>query len=222
MNLRIEVYSDVVCPWCYLGKCRLSKALSQLDGVIADIEWHAFELYPAMPKEGMERRIFAERKFGSFEAFRRAEEHLTMLGKEVGLEYRFENILRIPNTFDAHRLIWFARQHTLQNQLAEALFRAYFTDGKNVGDRSALMEIAASVGLPGQEVQRILEGTEGAEEVRRSERRASEAGIHGVPFFIFNDRYAVSGAQKPEIFLLAVRRALQEGESSPVVPLPPR
>src|SRR6185436_7748960 len=180
--MEIEIYSDVICPWCLVGKRRLEKALAAT-GLAreASVTWRPFELNPGMPPEGVERRKYRVAKFGSIEISQSMDARLIAVGREEGIPFAFDRIERTPNTFDAHRLLWFAQREGLQAPLMEALFRGYFLEGQNIGDRAVLATIAAGVGLDGG---RLLDGSGGTKEVRQEEQRARELGINAVPHFI--------------------------------------
>ena len=204
--MEIEIYSDVICPWCLVGKRRLEKALAATGlASEASVTWRPFELNPGIPAEGMERKKYRAAKFGSIEISQSMDARLIAVGREEGIPFAFDRIERTPNTFEAHRLLWFARQEGVQVPLMEALFRGYFLEGQNVGDRSVLAAIAAGVGLDAGE---FLGGGGGAEEVREEERRAREMGISAVPHFILNGHWQLSGAQPPDVMADALRQAV--------------
>ena len=206
--MQIEIYSDVVCPWCFVGKRRLERALETAGYTQqAHIAWRPFQLNPTMPKEGMDRRVYLEAKFGGAEARRAMEERVTKAGEADGLVFAFDRIERTPNTFDAHRLIWFAGQQGCQDEVAEALFRSYFTNGREIGSLNSLTEIASDCGLSREEVERFLASDQGVQEVRTEEATGRRLGIRGVPYFVLNGSIAISGAQPSEIFVSALQQA---------------
>jgi len=196
MTQSIEVVSDVVCPWCFIGKRRLEKALVLLDRRDIEVRWTAFELNPGMPKEGMDRAAYRTRKFGSIEYSRQLEARVIAAGAEEGIDFQFDRIARTPNTFDAHRLIWLAGQQGAQDAVVESLFRAYFIDAEDVGSRAVLDRIARGKGLD-------FDDHAGAAEVRMEGARARAQAVDGVPAFFVDGVPLVSGAQHPE--LLAAR-----------------
>lgn len=204
----IEVYSDVICPWCYLGKKRLETALESVQGRenIA-IRFLPYELNPATPEGGVDHKVHLAAKFGGGHALDAAHARLTALGHEVGIEYRFDSIEKTPNTFNAHRLLWLAEKEGKGNEAHNAFFKAYFTEGKDLGDEQVLLELGISLGLEKAKVQGLLESDQYEKEVRESEKKAYDIGITGVPFFIFNGKIAVSGAQAVETFQKALRQA---------------
>lgn len=203
--LTIEVYSDVVCPWCYVGKRRLEQALESTgrqDSAL--VFWRPFQLNPTMPKAGMDRRVYLEAKFGGPEEMQAIQNRIAGAGVSAGIEFAFDRIARTPNTFDAHRLIWFAQQQGRQDAAMEELFHGYFTDGLNIGADEVLVSLAARAGLDGAAVGRFLQSQDGVEAVRQEEARGRQLGIRGVPYFLLNGKTVVPGAQPVETFLQAI------------------
>lgn len=200
--MRIDVFSDVVCPWCFVGKRRLEQALAQAGLSDAEIHWHAFQLNPDLPPEGVDHKRYLETKFGPG-ALERIHARLDEVGKAAGIDFQFDRIQRSPNTRDAHRLLWLAGTQGKQDALKEALLNAYFIDGRDVGDRKVLTEIAAAVGLDA-DVPAFLAGDGGLREVEQDLMTAAHLQISGVPFFIFEGRMALAGAQPPEVFQQAL------------------
>jgi predicted DsbA family dithiol-disulfide isomerase len=208
--MQIEIYSDVVCPWCFIGKRRLEQALETAGyAQQAHIAWRPFQLNPAMPKEGMDRRVYLDEKFGGADARRAVEERVAKAGEADGIVFAFNRIERTPNTFDAHRLIWFAEQQGCQDEVAEALFHSYFTKGREIGNLNSLAEIASDCGLNREEVERFLASDRAVEEVRAEEATGHRLGIRGVPYFVLNGSMSISGAQSPDIFVSAIQQALK-------------
>jgi predicted DsbA family dithiol-disulfide isomerase len=211
------VISDVVCPWCYIGKRRLARALElyreqdpQAPSPV--VNWHPFQLNPDLPEDGLDRGEYLRRKFGG-----RADEiyaHITAVGKTVGIAFAFEKLVRQPNTVAAHSLIEQAAEVGLQDALVEAFFRAYFVDGEDLTSTETLSRIAASAGLPASGISVCLASAEARERIRSADLRARELGVEGVPFFVINQRYAVSGAQEPEVLLGAMLQVEREDEES--------
>jgi len=207
-GVTIDIYSDIVCPWCYVGKRRLERALAHLnDGVQARITWRPFQLNPTMPLDGMDRATYLKAKFGSLENFGRMEEQLLAAGVEERIPFAFEKIQRTPNTFAAHRLVWYAAQQGKQDAMVEALFRGYFLEGKNIGDVTTLTHVAAEAGLDRTETEEFLESEKGVVEVKGEEAVGRRLGIRGVPYFVFNGIVSISGAQPPDIFVSAIQQA---------------
>jgi predicted DsbA family dithiol-disulfide isomerase len=205
----IEIYSDVICPWCFIGKRRLEKAVSMLEAESTSrVTWRPFQLNPGMPPGGVDRRMYLERKFGSMQAFQQLEARVTAVGMAEGIPFAFDRIQRTPNTFNAHRLIWLARQEGRQDAVVELLFRNYFLEGADIGDRQALVAIAASAGLDSERAEHVLDSDEGAASVREEESKGRGMGITGVPHFLINQAYTISGAQESQTLVSAFRRAL--------------
>lgn len=205
--MQIEIYSDVVCPWCFIGKRRLEQALERIDAAQrAQVRWRPFQLNPTMPREGMDRRVYLDAKFGGAEARRAIEERVAKTGEAEGIEFAFDRIARTPNTFDAHRLIWFTGQQSCQDELVEALFHSYFTEGREIGNLGSLVEIASDCGLDREEVERFLASDRAVQEVRAEEASGHRLGIRGVPYFVLNGSIAISGAQPPDIFESALQQ----------------
>ena len=206
--MQIEIYSDVVCPWCFVGKRRLERALEIAGyGQQAHIAWRPFQLNPTMPKEGMDRRVYLDAKFGGAEARRAIEERVAKAGEVDGIVLAFDRIERTPNTFDAHRLIWFAGQQGCQDEIAEALFHSYFTKGREIGGLTSLAEIASDCGINREDVERFLASDRAVQEVRAEEATGHRLGIRGVPYFVPNGGISISGAQPPDIFVSAFQQA---------------
>ena len=201
------IVSDAICPWCYVGKRRLEQAFALMDGAPRPrVTWRPFELNPQMPKAGIDRREYRMRKFGSWERSLQLDAQLTEVGKSVGITFRYDLMKRTPNTFDAHRLIWLAGQLDAQDAMVETLFRAYFSEGRNIGDANVLAELAADAGLDRARAEALLAGTEGSAEVAAEEEVAMRAGLSGVPTFVLDGRVLFSGAQSPELIARALSR----------------
>ena len=207
--LDLMVFIDVICPWCYVGKRRLEKALAMVDaGARIRVSWLPFELNPDMPKAGMERRLYRMRKFGSWERSQALDAQLTELGLQEGLNFRYDLMMRTPNTFNAHRLIWLAGQGHGQEALVEALLGAYFRQGRDIGDDVTLADIASDAGMDRERASVFLRGEEGGEQVRGYEEQARRTGISGVPAFVANRRVLFMGAQPPEVIASALQDIL--------------
>ncbi|MCG3775724.1 MAG: hypothetical protein JW395_2568 [Nitrospira sp.] len=204
--LQIDIYSDIVCPWCYVGKRRLERALTSIGGDV-HVTWRPFQLNPTMSLEGMDRSAYLKAKFGSLEAFGRMEEQLLAAGKDEQIPFAFEKIQRTPNTFSAHRLVWHAAQQGKQDEVVEALFRAYFLEGKNIGDVKILTHVADEAGLDRAETETFLASETGVVEVKAEEAIGRSLGISGVPYFVFNGRVSIYGAQPSEIIVSAIEQA---------------
>jgi predicted DsbA family dithiol-disulfide isomerase len=209
VKLKVEIWSDVVCPWCYIGKRRFEQALNQFEHARdIDIEWKSFQLDPdTTPEPGKNiHQMLADKKGWTLDYARQMNDHVASMAKDVGLTYHFDQAV-VANTFDAHRLLQLAKKKGLGPAAEEKLFTAYFTDGRNIGDHSTLVQLGTELGLSATEVSQMLSTDECAEEVSRDAYEAYQLGIHSVPTFIFNEKYGVSGAQEPELFLNTLRKA---------------
>jgi predicted DsbA family dithiol-disulfide isomerase len=207
--LTIDVVSDVVCPWCYLGEKRLEAALADESRPVA-VRWRPYQLDPTIPAGGLDRAEYMEKKFGKSGRLQSVHDNLTRLGAEVGLPFAFEKIERSPNTLDAHRLIRWAASAGVQEKVVDRLFKAYFVEGRDIGDRAVLIEIAGECGLDAKLVQKLLADGSGADLVRQEIEQAQAMGVSGVPFFIFAGRIGVPGAQEPSV----LRRAIAQGRQA--------
>ena len=208
--MMIDVWSDVVCPWCYIGEKRLEQALAQRPELAVEIRWQPFQLRPDMPAQGEPWGAFAFEKFGGIARAQAAFNQVTTVGREVGLEFNFDRVTSAPNTVDAHRLILLAGEYGLQWPLATALFAAYFSDGRNLNDHAQLVEIAVGVGLDGAAVRALLASDAKIADVQHNQESATQLGVQGVPFYVLDQRYAVSGAQPVGVFLRALDTAARE------------
>jgi predicted DsbA family dithiol-disulfide isomerase len=203
----IEIYSDVICPWCYVGKRRLERALSQVtDAMTPRIIWRPFQLNPTMPKSGMVRKTYLEAKFGSLAVFSQMEEQLLAAGAEEQIGFAFQKIERTPNTVNAHRLIWYAEQQGCQDAVVESLFQGYFIEGADIGSVQVLSRLAGGAGLEIASVESFFQTDEGTNEVKHDEAVGRALGIRGVPYFVLNGAYAISGAQPPDLFVAALKK----------------
>ena len=207
-TVRIDVVSDVVCPWCVVGFKQLQEALSRLDGEIdADIHWHPFELNPMMPEEGQELREHMGQKYGStFEQSQAVRKRLADIGDSVGFSFNFYEGQRIYNTFLAHQLLRWAEEQGKQTEMELALFESYFSKEENVGDPAILAQVAARVGLDEAEAAALLSHGRSADEVRDRQRFWLTKGIHAVPSFVLDGRYLIPGAQDPDVFVAALEK----------------
>ncbi len=206
VKIRIDVVSDVVCPWCYIGMRRLEKATGQLSPQFDfDIEHIPFELNPEMPEKGRNQKEYLSAKFGE-ERYHQITDHLTRIAAEEGLKFDFNRQIISPNTREAHRLIWFAKQEGKSSAVTEALMKAYFEDGVDLSKKENLVSIAVKQGLDEKKVKTLLDSEEGLTEVLFAEQLNQQRGISGVPFFIINDQFGISGAQPTEVFVKALTR----------------
>ena len=204
--MQIDIYSDIVCPWCYVGKRRLERALTSV-GLDLHVTWRPFQLNPTMPLDGMDRTAYIKAKFGSLEAFGKMKEQLLTAGEDERIPFAFEKIQWTPNTFAGHRLVWYAAQQGKQDKVVEALFRAYFLNGENIGDLKTLAHVAGEAGLDRTETEKFLASDKGVIEVKAEEAVGRRLGIRGVPYFVFNGSISISGAQPPDIIVSAVQQA---------------
>ncbi len=210
--MRIDVVFDTVCPWCFIGKHRLERALSLRPEVRTEIRWRPFLLNPEMPPDGLEWQIYLERKFGSAYRIQRIHGAIAGAGEAEGIAFDFNGIRRIPSSIDSHRLIQWAAGTGKQASLVETIFGAYFVRGQDIGDRDILRRLAISVGLPGDEAEDFLDSGEGAAEVEGENARVHRLGVGGIPCYIFDGRYAVAGAQEPDMLARLIDIARGEAE----------
>jgi predicted DsbA family dithiol-disulfide isomerase len=199
--MQVDVFSDTICPWCYVGKRRFERALSIRPQPGLRIRWRAFQLNPSMPAEGMERQAYLEAKFGGGDRARSLYDTVRAAGAGEAIEFRFDLIKRTPSTLLSHRLLRRAMTQGQQDTLLELIFRGYFQEGRDIGDKEVLAEMADTVGMDRDKILDYLSGDEDAEVIVAEDTVARRAGINGVPCFIFNGRFALSGAQEPEAFL---------------------
>ena len=206
---RIDVISDAICPWCYVGKRQLERALDILasNHCSITVAWHPFQLNPDMPAEGVEREKYRIAKFGSLERSRQLDQRITETAASVGLEFHLDRLTRTPNTVNAHRLIRFAGQKGVQDAVVEELFEGYFCKGADIGDSKILADIGGEGGLDRAEVLAMLAGDEGRKEVLAADQMARNAGIQGVPSFALQGHVLFSGAVPAEEMAQTFRRA---------------
>jgi predicted DsbA family dithiol-disulfide isomerase len=212
--MKIDIWSDVRCPFCYIGKRKFEKALERFphkDNV--EVTWHSFQLDPSLKTqtEKSPYDYFVEAKGVSREQAIKMHDHAAQVAKETGLDFNFEKTV-VANSFNAHRLIQLAKIMGVANAAEEQLFKAHFTDGKNIDDKETLVQIGVSVGIDKNKVDEMLSSDAFATEVKQDELAAQAIGIRGVPFFVFNNKYAVSGAQSPETFLQTLEESWKEFE----------
>ncbi|HVY04332.1 MAG TPA: DsbA family oxidoreductase [Burkholderiales bacterium] len=219
MSFQIDIISDVVCPWCFIGKRNLERALeaweAQHPGDAPAIRWHPFQLNPDLPAGGVPRKEYLERKFGGPARAKEIYARVEAAGKRAGIDFAFDAIAVQPNTIDAHRLLNFAGEHGGQDAAAEAIFRRYFLEGADLSSIDILADIAQQAGLDRAQAAAYLAGDADRDLIEEQDRRARAIGVEGVPFFIFNQRVALSGAQPPEVILRAMEQALQPDAALP-------
>jgi len=206
---RLDIISDAICPWCYIGKRQLERALPILagQGMQLDVHWHPYQLNPDMPAEGVDRAAYRLAKFGDTERTEQMDARVAEAGAAVGLEIRHALMRRTPNTVAAHRVIWLAERHGVQDAVVEALFAAYFCEGKDIGDIPTLVETAAAAGLGAASAAAMLAGEEGLKEVLGEDAMARRSGIDGVPCFTMMGHVLFSGAVPAETMAEAFAKA---------------
>jgi predicted DsbA family dithiol-disulfide isomerase len=208
--LNIDIVSDVVCPWCYVGKKHLEAALAKMPEIDAVIRWHPFQLDATIPPEGLDRQAYMRQKFGDSGHLEAAHQRLEALGAQNGINFQFGAITRSPNTLDAHRLIRWAGEAGMQDTMVQSLFQAYFEEGRDIGDRAVLALIAERAGLEADAILDRLETDDDADNIRIEITEAGRIGVTGVPFFILAQKLAVTGAQPADVLLDAIRQALAD------------
>ena len=207
--LDIDVISDVMCPWCYIGKRRLERALAERAEIPVDVRWRPFQLDSAIPREGMDRKAYLERKFGP----ERADEVYDAIketGAQEGIPFAFDRIEKSPNTIDAHRVVRWAAAGGDQQAAVERLFAGYFLEGRDLTDAAFLADVAVEAGLDREIVERLLAGDADRDRVAEEVQLAQRMGVQGVPCFIFAGKYVVMGAQDPAVLVQAIDRAVHD------------
>ena len=213
MNLAVDVISDVICPWCYIGKKRLERSIAHFDfKPEVRVRWLPYQLNPTMPKEGVSRKEYRLRKFGSWERSQELDAKVVSVGETEGIHFAFDQIERTPNTMVAHRLIWLADQQGCQDAIVESLFRAYFTEGRDLSNRQTLIDVVAEAGLERQLTEPMLNSNEGMDAIKEAEALSRRHRVDGVPFFIINNEVTLTGAQQSDAFLDAFREAIGSPE----------
>ena len=211
--MQIQMIFDTVCPWCYIGKRRIEKALTMRPHVNAQIVWRPFLLNREIPAEGLDRTAYLIRKFGSEARIRRVYGSIAQAGESVDIEFAFERITRTPNSVDSHRLIQFAFENGAGDDIVEALFFQYFIQGLDIGRKDVLADIGYSTGLDRKVIDAYLEGEENIEFVYNENTRVHRMGVNGVPAFIFNKKMLISGAQEPQILARMIDAALATADA---------
>lgn len=219
--VKLDIISDPICPWCYIGKTHLFRALEAHPDHPFTLEWHPFQLNPTMPAGGMDRRAYLEGKFGGKEGAVRAYAPIAETAESVGLPVNFEAIQRTPNTLDAHRLIHWAGLEKRQTPVVQALFDAYFTRGEDIGDHAILVDIATRAGLDGAMITRLLATDQDRDDIVARDAHARERGVTGVPTFVIANQHVVPGAQPPELWAQVIAElAAQAKAQEPDAPSP--
>ncbi len=216
-KMKVDIWSDIMCPFCYIGKRHYEKALEQFaDANNIELEWHSFQLDPGLPKPASDLSVYdylAQRKGITREQSVNMHSNVVQMAKNAGLDYHFETAV-VANSFDAHRLIQFAKTKGLGDEVEERLFKAYFMEGKNMCDPSTLLELAKEIGLNESEAKEVINSNAFSAEVKNDITTASQIGVSGVPFFVFNRKYAVSGAQPSATFLNVLQKSFEEWKST--------
>lgn len=208
--LTIDIVSDVMCPWCYIGKRRLEQSLAMMPDLDVEIRWRPFQLDATIPEGGMSRAEYLTRKFGGDDRARQIYAQIQEAGETENLDFAFDQIAKSPNTLNAHRLIRWAQSTGHQNALVEELFKLFFMEGADIGDKAVLADAAAAVGMEREVVERLLAGSSDVEQVKAEIAHAQQIGVTGVPCFIIDEKYALMGAQQPETLVQAFQQALSE------------
>lgn len=210
MTVKLDIISDPICPWCYIGKTYLDKALAQVPDHPFVIEWHPFQLNPDMPLDGMDRRDYLEGKFGGKDAAVKAYAPVVEHAEKAGLTINYEAIKRTPNTLNAHRLIHWAGIESKQTEAVDALFQAYFVDGRDIGQVEVLGDIADSIGMDAAVVQKLLGTDNDTDDIKAREAHSRQMGVSSVPTFIVDNKHAVPGAQPPELWLKVIGEIMDQ------------
>ena len=213
-TIKLDIMSDPICPWCYIGKAHLDRALASEPDHPFVIEWHPFQLNPDMPAEGMDRRAYLEGKFGGKEGAVKAYAPVVEHAKKAGLTINFEDMKRTPNTLDAHRLIHWAGIEGRQTAAVSALLKAYFVDARDIGDAEVLADIADGIEMDASVVRRLLASDSDAQDIRDRDDHSRKMGISSVPTFIVGGKHAVPGAQPPELWKQVLADLRQQTDNS--------
>ncbi len=207
--MQIDFISDTVCPWCFIGKRRLGRAIAMRPNMSFDVRYRPYRLDPTVPKGGMDREAYMAAKFGKSGGIADAQRMIAAEGAKEGIEFDFASILRTPNTLNSHRLIRWAALTGAQDEVVERLFAAYFENGEDIGDIRVLSDIADVCGMDGAQVADMLESDQDVTLVEREDKLAHEMGVTGVPAMIFANKVAVSGAREPEVLAMVIDKALE-------------
>ena len=205
--MQIDIVSDTVCPWCYIGKRRIQRAMALRPDVKFDVVWRPYRLDPSIPREGVDRRAYLKAKFVDSPRTSAMGDAICSEGESEGIAFAFDKIARSPNTLDSHRLIRWAASAGVQNDVVERLFQAYFLEGHDIGSSAVLSEVAGKAGMDGELVGKLLSGDADLESVEREAGLANEMGITGVPTFIFDSKFMISGAREAELLVRIIDRA---------------
>ena len=214
-KLEIDVISDVMCPWCYIGKTNLDAAISQVDELDVEVRWRPYQLDSTLPKEGIDRATYLNNKFGGEAGAQQVYGRIKEAGKALGIDFNFEAMKVSPNTLDAHRVIMWAggQSSEVQNKLVERLFEIFFLEGGHLGEDEVLVKAAEAAGMDGTIVEGLLKGDEDKDRVHQEIGHAAQMGVQGVPCFIIDNKFAVMGAQPAEQLVGAMRHAISQRSS---------
>ena len=212
--MQIDVISDTVCPWCYIGKRRLESALRLRPQMSFEIRWRPFQLNPSMPVEGVDRKTHLEHKFGSLEKLKPAQLALEEAGRAEGINFAFDKIARTPNTLNSHRLIRWAHSLGIQDEIVEGLFHAYFVEGRDIGQTKVLAEIGDVVGMDGELVEELLNSDADIESVTQQDTMARKFGVQGVPSFLLGGKTLIMGAQDAEALASMIDQVVSGSEGA--------
>lgn len=214
--MKIDIIIDTICPWCYVGKKRFDRALELRPQENLQVGWRAFQLNPNMPPDGMDSREYGAEKFGGLDRARSIHDSITETAAEEGISFDFRKIRHVPNTIHSHRLVRFAAEQGLQTPVISEIFDAYFMEGRNIGDVGELIEIGAAAGLDETDTTAFLSSDRDVDTILAEDELARRLGVNGVPCFIINRTYAVSGAQSPEVLVQVFDLANQDEQASSV------
>ncbi|HTP75684.1 MAG TPA: DsbA family oxidoreductase [Rhizomicrobium sp.] len=212
--MQIDIVSDTVCPWCFIGKRRIAKAMAMRPDVKFDVYWRPYRLDPTIPREGVDRRAYLKAKFGDSPRNAAMGDALRSEGASEGIAFAFDRISKTPNTLDSHRLVRWAGSAGVQDEVVERLFQAYFIDGRDVGDPGVLSAIAGAAGMDAVLVASLLAGDADLELVEREAGLANEMGISGVPTFVFDSKYMISGAREAELLVRVIDKAMETSSAA--------
>ena len=205
--MQIDIVSDTVCPWCFIGKRRIERAMALRPDVKFDVTWRPYRLDPSIPREGVDRRAYLKAKFGDSPRTSAMGDAIRSEGASEGIAFAFDKIAKSPNTLDSHRLIRWAASAGVQNDVVDRLFQAYFLEGQDIGSSAVLSEVADNAGMDGDLVAKLLAGDADLESVEREVGLANEMGITGVPTFIFDSKFMISGAREAELLVRIIDKA---------------
>ena len=215
-KITVDVVSDVVCPWCYIGKKHLERALAQLPDLEIEVNWHPFQLDPGVPEEGIDKIEHYTSKFGSMDRFEVLSQRVLQAGKNAGISFNFDQIDRVPNTLKLHNLLQEAQKEGRANELKGYLLSAYFEEGKDLSSEEVLIRLMEEFGWSSLRTHQTLENKEISYWVKQEIRHYQNLGVSGVPFFIINQKYGLSGAQPPEVFIEALTEVKKKIEDEQV------